>query len=224
MPVISKPSAVLFDWDGTLINSIPYKYEAINKIHDFFGQPHEDPLQVRHYAATVKEVNFPIRFGAENAEKALEMYAQLIAETHDRIFGTPENLQKILLPGADAILEYLHDMNVPMSIVSNNTSSALHHELASIGWGRYFKNVYGASDLPYPKPDARAALHALKSLVIRPDRSVWFIGDSPADIACANNAGLTSILITSQPYRHESAPMLTFTGLPEFLVHIRNLR
>jgi phosphoglycolate phosphatase len=209
-----KPTAVIFDWDGTLLNTVPLIYRAINKTHDAFGQPHEDPAQVRQYTSYVKEVSFAQRFGATNVEKALQLYTEFVNEEHDPTFANSDNHADLILPHADTVLEYLHAQNIPMYVLSNKTSHWLHDEVKYLGWQKYFTIVYGAQDTDHNKPDARAAHQLLKKAELNAAKNIWFVGDSFADIHCANTAGLTSILIGEAV---DAVPHMHFASHTELL-------
>jgi phosphoglycolate phosphatase len=216
MPLPSPP-AVIFDWDGTLVNSVSVIYAAVNKTRAVFGLPPEDPATVRHYTAMTKEQSFVARFGEGNAARAIELYQGFIEEVHAPTFSNPAMQAGIIMPGAVDVLDRLAEQNILMLVVSNKTSVWLHKEVAYLGWQKYFRVVQGAQDTPTPKPDARAALQALQLAGVQPVDAVLFVGDSRADVECANAAGLTSIYFSNMPYDGNGAPRHTISSYADLL-------
>ncbi len=214
---LPRPSAVIFDWDGTLINSVPIIYAAVNKTRAAFGLPPEDPATVHHYTAMTKEQSFVVRFGEANAARAIDMYQGFIEEVHAPTFSSPAAQADIIIPGALDVLQWLHGQNIPLLVVSNKTSVWLHKEVAYLGWQKYFRVVQGAQDTQTPKPDARAVLQPLQHIGVQPEDAVLFIGDSRADVECANAAGLTSVYYSKMPYDGNGSPRHTISDYRDLL-------
>jgi len=216
MTLSTKPSAVVFDWDGTLLNTIPLIYRAVNKTHAYYGQPPEDPNEVRHFTSLTKEQSFAVRFGEERRDEALELYQRYIDEEHIPTFENSANHPELILPGGAEILDFFRQRDIPMFVVSNKTSRWLHEEVHYLGWKKYFVEVCGAQDVAYTKPDGRAASILLNAHGVAADKNVWFIGDSYADVACAQNAGLTAVLVSPYPYLDNIKPDFTYVDMPQF--------
>ncbi len=98
-------------------------------------------------------------------------------------------------PGASALLEALGATAAYLGVVSNKNGEHLRREVAHLGWSRCFGRVVGAADAAADKP-ARAAVElALEGSGVAPGREVWLVGDHAIDVACAEVAGCTPVLV-----------------------------
>ena len=104
-----------------------------------------------------------------------------------------------------------------MGVVSNKQAVTLRQEVPQLGWDKYFGVAIGATDAAHDKPHADPALLALERLGITPGADVWFVGDTTADLGCAQNAGLSAIF-----YSEHETDGKSFEGYP-FHAQVRAL-
>lgn len=183
-----QPQAVLFDWDGTLVDTIPGLRVAHNHVRTSFGYPPwtEDEfwLNLRHSSREL----YPRLYGNRSNE-ALEMLYGFIRETH------LEHLS--VLPGALELLQFLKSHNVPCAVVSNKRHEVMEREIAHLNWDGFFFAAIGAGKAVRDKPSADPVLMALDMAPAAIDpTSAWFVGDTETDIRAAQAAGCPSILLT----------------------------
>lgn len=185
MSTLTKPAAVLFDWDNTLVDTWPTIHRALNMTLDYM----KHPLWTLEYVkATVKKSmreSFPEMF-AERWEEAAKHYQQSYRSLH------LEHLAP--LPGAEEVLRLLRTHGIFTGVVSNKTGETLRMELPNIGWENYFDVAVGAGDAARDKPSADPALLALKNYAGARAEAVWFVGDTAVDLECAAAIGATAIL------------------------------
>lgn len=180
------PRAVLFDWDNTLVDSWGTIHEALNETFAVMGTPawtlDEVKLRVRH---SLRD-SFPRLFG-DAWERARSLYLARFEALH---------LQRLApLPGAAALVAALHEAGIPLAIVSNKTGRLLRREVEALGWEPRFRRVVGAGDATADKP-ARAPVDlALAGSGMVAGRTVWFVGDTDIDMACAINAGCVPVWV-----------------------------
>ncbi len=132
------------------------------------------------------------------------------------------------LEGGAQVLEALHAKGVKMGIVSNKRADLIAKEVANFKWGHYFSVIIGAGDAEADKPSSAPLLMALKQADIdHKAQTVWYIGDTENDLACANEAGCHSLFLTgdvrTQELIERYAPLYSFENhsqLKEFLVAI----
>lgn len=182
---LSKPKAVLFDWDNTLVDTWPVIHQAL---HDTMTHWQMIPWtldEVKQRVGKSMRDAFPDLFGAQ-WEEAGEFYIQTYRRYH------LEQLQG--LPGATAVLRHISDALPYCAVVSNKRGEPLRIETAHIGWDSHFQAIIGADDAPRDKPHPDPALMALEGSGIAPDEEVWFIGDTITDLECAQVCGMTAIL------------------------------
>ena len=97
-----------------------------------------------------------------------------------------------------ALLEGLAARGVPMGLVSNKTGALLRREVAALGWEPYFFAQVGAGDAARDKPAPEAVALALSGVPggpLAPGPAVWFVGDTPTDMACAHASGCAPVLL-----------------------------
>lgn len=190
MTAVPAPTALLFDWDNTLVNTWPSIRQTLNVTFEEYGLP---PWSEEEFAErlgpSVRDA-FPEFFG-DRWEEAGEFFYKTFETLH--IAGLE------ILPGAEALLSACQDLGLPMALVSNKTGKYLRKESAHLGWEGYFVSQIGATDADEDKPAAAPAFMALNAIGVEPNASVWFLGDSETDLMTAKNAGLTAILVRQEP-------------------------
>lgn len=179
------PHTVLFDWDNTLVDTWPIIHQALKDTFEPYGMQPWSMQQVKAHVARSMREAFPDIFG-EKAEEAGELYISAYRK-YQFEWLTP-------LAGALDSLRALQHTHLKLGVVSNKRSEFLAKEIEHLGWEEYFDVVIGAGDAEHDKPHAAPALLALMKLHITPDKGVWFIGDSNADLECAHNAAITPVL------------------------------
>ena len=188
MEGLKKPAAVLFDWDGTLVDTL----EGIRAAHDHvrvsFGQkPWTDAEFHEHIVWSARDL-FPRLYG-DQWEKAHELFYGHVKENHLRHLKP--------LPGARDLLQLLRSLNIPAAVVSNKKHEYILKEVEHLGWQDFFFLVVGAGVAARDKPAADPILWALERAAQPfPPATVWFVGDTEADLKAAAAAGCPSILLT----------------------------
>lgn len=179
---------VLWDLDGTLLNTLEDLTAAVNYTMAHFGLPARTLRQVRRYVGSGTRVLFERAF-AENGdhptvEAAMEVYLPYY-DAHCNEHTRPYE-------GIDEALDRLRAAGVKMAIVTNKPDSA-----AKILARRYFGGIPAMGDLPGQprKPDPALCLRAMEELGSRPENTVY-VGDSEVDVATARNAGLCCKTVT----------------------------
>ncbi len=186
IPSLPKPEVLLFDWDGTLIDSHPVLARAMNVTLAEFGK---DPWTYEDWKAWLggsARDAFPDVFG-DDWEEAKRIYYAAYADAHLE--------QLALLPYADKLIANLSEQAVHLGVVTNKSPPFLHKEITRLGWGDHFAACVGAGDAARDKPAPDPALHALELLSHAGGKSVWFVGDNQVDVDCGRAAGCTTILV-----------------------------
>lgn len=188
------PRAVLFDWDNTLISNWRCVHSATNAALSAFGKPtvtlEDSYRQVRR---SLRD-SFPEIFG-EDWPRAVEIFYRHFEANH------LEELE--VLPGAESLLQALHEAGIYQGVVSNKTGRLLRKEAEALGWGRFFGRLVGATDAATDKPTAAPVTLALEPADLPEGAEVWFIGDADIDMECAHRSGCTPVLVGHTPVVHE---------------------
>ena len=194
------PRLVMFDLDGTLVDSVPDLAAAIDKTLLLLGQPAAGIEQVRDWVGNGARVlvRRALAGGLAHehidegrAEQALELFMQHYAESHA--------LTQVY-PGVQATLDWLREQQVELAIVTNKPERFVAPLLDEKGLGGYFRWIVGGDTLPQQKPDPAALLHVLKLARVDAAQAL-FVGDSRNDVLAAKAAGVPCVAL-SYGYNH----------------------
>ena len=173
--------AIFFDWDGTLVDSLPMLFRAHNHVRDYLGHPlwtRDEYAQAIVYSS--KEL-YPRLYG-ERAEEARNVLMNFIRENHLKELN--------VLEGAAEMLEELSGRGVIMGIVSNKTHEFLGIEVKHLGWDKYFGVIHGSGQAAKDRPAGDPLLHALLHHPAKPDiKDTLYVGDMESDLSCGKEAG-----------------------------------
>ena len=189
----AKPmKAVLFDWDGTLIDTTEHVYEANVEVMKSFGLP---PL--------TRE-----RYGAAFSPNWRRMYAALGVPEHlvegaaSVWHGAYKGHEAGLLPGAYPALERLVAAGIPLGIVTAGDRKVVAVQLRRTGVADLIGSAVYGDDSVEQKPDPAPLRRGLAALghATTPDQSAY-LGDTLDDVRMARAAGVRAIGIHS-PFFH----------------------
>ena len=174
---------VLFDLDGTLIDSI----ELILKSAQFaFARCGLDAPTDAEWLTGVGRP-LPVMFGhfAPGREPELiAAYREYQLENHDRLVT--------VYPGVPEMLAELADSGHRMGIVTSKASTLALRGLTHTGIDHYFETVIGMDLCKRHKPDPEPVVIALERLGMRTE-GAWFVGDSVHDMESGNAAGVSTV-------------------------------
>jgi len=196
MPFSDK-KLLIFDLDGTLVDSVPDLALALNLMlqelsRDTFS---EDVIRgwVGNGAQTLVKralsgtTEIDKNLDAALFSNALTLFLQLYKE----------NLaaKTSLYEGVAETIEALHKRNYTLSIVTNKPYEFVEPLLEHLQLAKYFEHILGGDSLEVKKPHPQPLLHTCKYFKI-PKEQALMIGDSKNDIIAANEAGIESIAVT----------------------------
>lgn len=187
--------AIFFDWDGTLVDSLPMLFRAHNHVRETLGHPlwtRDEYSQAIVYSS--REL-YP-RLYAERADEARGILMDFIKANHLK--------EMKVMDGALELLDYLAAQGVVMGIVSNKTHDFLGIEVSHLGWDKYFGVINGAGVAALDKPSGVPLIHALGMHPAKPSiEDVLYVGDMESDLACAKEAGCPIAFIRGGPKSEE---------------------
>lgn len=186
---LTKPKAILFDWDNTLADTWPTIYHALTETFKAMGHEPWSMEKTKENVHRSLRDSFPEIFG-DRWEEAGDLYLKIFRSIH---------LEKLTpLEDAEEVLKALQGTGIYTALVSNKTGESLRLEVDHIGWNDYFTKVVGAKDAEEDKPSPKPVIMALEGSGIEPGLDVWFVGDSVTDMECAYNSKCTPIFYGDQ--------------------------
>ncbi len=205
-PLRSGLQAIVFDHDGTLMDTLDVVVQASNAVLAAEGLPQHDRATI--VAGMVLPT--PERMGA---------LAASVDSAHMRAMGRAFEAQALRLahqakpyPGVAELLVHLRALDIPMAVVSNSAQAFLACALGAAGLREAFQFVLGSDDMARPKPDPGGLLKVLRQLGCPPQRAVY-VGDSLTDLRTARNAGAMGIGVTWGAHPREELAVLGFDAL-----------
>lgn len=185
-------SALIFDLDGTLIDSAPDIHAAVNRTLAEEGQPPQSVQAVRGFIGNGVPALIDRVMAARGEPADPARRSDLIARflTHYEAASTDLTTP---YPGVRSALQALADAGHPMGICTNKPADPARAILAALDLLRFFPVVIGGDSLPRRKPDPeplRATLRALGA------ETAVYIGDSEVDAETAASAGIPLLLFT----------------------------
>jgi pyrophosphatase PpaX len=184
--------AVLFDLDGTLIDSIGLLLASMN--HTFSGREGRAPTEeewITGIGTPLHEQLRPFVESDEEADQLVTRYRSYQRQHHDKLTTAYE--------GALDTLEQLYNWGHPLGVVTSKSNEMMERGLRHTGMDVYMKTMIGCDSCPVHKPDPYPVNMALAELGYEPHEAV-FVGDSPHDIASGNAAGVTTIAALWGPF------------------------
>ena len=179
----TKPSAIIFDFDDTLVNAKPIITKALSTTFNDFNI-RKETLKNIDFNRSLRDY-FHLIF-PDNLNSARDTYIKYYTEFS-------KNLE--ILPNAETVLKLLQKHNVFTALVSNKASERLNKEVThKFAWNEYFSSIVGSGDASEDKPSAAPALLALQNSSLQDYTNVWFIGDSIVDLETAQNLGCKAVL------------------------------
>jgi phosphoglycolate phosphatase len=179
---------VLFDLDGTLVDSAVDLLAAINVIAARERRPSVSLGALRPVVSkggrAMLAVAFPDIDAAEREARLLPAFLAVYADAV-AIHSTP-------FEGVDAVLAAIEAAGARWGIVSNKPHYLAVPVVESMGWATRCAVLYGGDSLPRKKPDPDQLLAAAADCGVAPGDCVY-VGDDERDIVAARSAGMRSV-------------------------------
>lgn len=189
---------LIFDFDGTLIDSVPDLADATNTMLAQLNKP-------THSLATIKEwVGNGSRLLIERAlvGKTEVLEGELTSADADHAeqlffdaYKKITNSKTVAYPDVDAGLRQLKEAGFTLALVTNKPIRFVPKILENFGWTALFSDVLGGDSLPVKKPDPAPLLQVCKTLNFEPDQA-YMIGDSINDISAGKSANIDTLALS----------------------------
>ena len=179
-----KPKALLWDLDDTLLNTLPGRMKALAHAYETVvgGKTDLMALWVSHRGGTLEDLGR--RLVGDDYQRFTTAY-------RDRYYTLERNI--VPYEGIEPVLEAFLEVEIPMAVVTSKVAWGATEELSRAGLLHYFQAVVGFDDTDLHKPDPEPIFTAMERICIDEPDEVLFVGDSPADVWAARNAGCKSV-------------------------------
>lgn len=187
---MKKYDTVIFDLDGTLLNTLEDLADAVNFVLEAHYYPKRTLEEVRHFVGNgirrLMEQAVPENVPVDEFERVFEEFKSYYT-THCQI-------KTRAYDGIMPLLKKLNEEGCAMAIVSNKNHAAVC-ELNDIYFKEYINVAIGQKDGIRKKPAPDTVLQALKELGKEAETAIY-VGDSEVDFATAKNSGMDCALVT----------------------------
>lgn len=187
---------IIFDFDGTLINSIPDLATAINKMLTHFNLPGIDIDLIASFVGNGASmlVKRALQLAMQDTEPTSDFFAEAFA-FYLSAYKEVSCQKTFTYPGVVETLNYLDKKGYKMVICSNKPFDYIEPILDFLSIKSYFKRWLGEDSMPEKKPHAAPLLYLAKEMNTTAEKSI-VVGDSKNDILAAQNAGMNSVGVT----------------------------
>lgn len=205
---------VIFDWDGTLCDSIDHIVEAMQAAAGEAGYIVPEAGSVREIVGLGLPQAISQLFPQLDTEEAKKM-----AAAYSRFYVASDQGPAPLYPGAMETLHSLRDLGLELAVATGKSRRGLNRVLAGLGLATFFHSTRCADETkskPHPQMLTEIMVERNKS-----SEEVVMIGDTEFDLAMAANAGVTSVGVSYGVHAverlHNHAPVAVIDSLPELL-------
>ena len=181
--------AILFDLDGTLIDSVTDLANSINYMLAQLSLPGHTTDEIRGFVGDGVQKLIKRSLGQTHMDKFADAFAAFMA--HYSIHCTDNT---VLYPGVSETLPPLTEKYL-LGVVTNKSLNFSIKILHTLGINSYFKEVLGGDSLPVKKPDPAGIFFLAEKWGLDPGREMIMVGDHATDIEVGKRAGCKTVFI-----------------------------
>jgi phosphoglycolate phosphatase len=189
---------ILFDLDGTLVDTAPDLMRAHNHVMKKFGYPTKSTEEIRNLvgqgAGAMLGRSIWGQAKKEFGKVQNENIKKEMIDAFVDYYGKNIINESTLINGVKEFLKWCKEKNISMAVCTNKQEHLAIDLLKKIGIYHYFEYVAGSNTFDYCKPDPRHLTNVIEILGGTLDKSIM-IGDSETDANAGKNAGIPVILL-----------------------------
>jgi pyrophosphatase PpaX len=208
--------AIIFDFDGTLANTLPICFYAFKKVFKEFDDRDYSSDEIKAMFGPSETGIIRENLSHINKEQAIELYYKAYTEHHHELVKPNDEM--------DELLEYLKSRGIKLGIVTGKGTRSLDISLQALQMDGLFDVIITGDDVINPKPHPEGVLKALNLLGIEKEDAM-FLGDSDADIQAGKQANVYTVGVQWLPDFHSSEfivePDSTFTSVRKFIESLK---
>lgn len=194
------PKLVLFDLDGTLLDSAPDMAATVNRMREARGQGPMPLAALRPHVSKGSRAMSAAAFPELGGDVPAEMIREFL-DIYERELGK----HSLLFDGVAELLAAIEADGARWGIVTNKPEYLAQQVMPQLGWESRSAILIGGDTLPQRKPHPLPLLHAAERLGVAIDDCVY-VGDDERDIAAARAAGMRSVAVLWGYRLHDDTP------------------
>ena len=189
-PSTQLPSTVLFDLDGTLIDTAPDFIRCLNLLRQQRGLTPLPDAQIRRSVSNGARAMIAVGFGLEPDDPDYLEHHSAFLDLYET--GVAE--ETLLFPGVAELLDWLEQQQIPWGIVTNKPERFTTPLLKALALDERCAAVICPDHVSQRKPHPESLLLACKQMGVDPAAGIY-VGDHKRDIDAGRNAGMTTIAV-----------------------------
>lgn len=182
--------AVIFDLDGTLLDTIEDLTDAMNAALAAMGYPERSVADCKRLVGDGLDtyVRRALPPGAADDPRVAARLKELMRSE----YRIRQDKKTKPFDGIDEMLDSLDGLGIPLAVLSNKPHDSTLAVMKRYFPGRYFRVIFGAKDWIPVKPDPAAALEIARLMDVAPG-DFAYVGDTNTDMRTANAAGMFAV-------------------------------
>ena len=210
---MDKLRVLIFDWDGTLVDSIKRIVEAMHMASDICAVPRCTDEEVRAIIGLAMPQAYDVLYPAADDADLKQRYIHAYSEQYLLLEEEPSPFY----PGVLDALEHYRSAGYKLAVATGKSRRGLHRVLSGHNMVDYF-DITRCADETRSKPDPLMLHEILKYCAAAPEQAIM-VGDSPFDLRMAKNANVPSVAVSygAQPLSvlHQEQPILAIDDFYE---------
>ena len=194
---ISTVKSVMFDLDGTLIDSVPVYYRLMEAILQAVGLPPAPKPVVAKFMTRGRDA-LELMIPDEMAHRKEELVETCLTVGRQMSWDMFRN-EVELIPGVRKLFSVLSRKTIPMGVVTSTERSNIERKLTPLarhGIKQALASVIAIEDAPRRKPAPEPLIVCARQLGVLPENSLY-VGDSHVDIQAGRAAGMLTVAVLS---------------------------
>ena len=190
---------IVFDLDGTLIDSARDLCNSVNAALEHMGRPHLQDHIIASFVGNGAPMLVRRSLAVENGVSPDEIHDEELATAYSFFLGHYREHKLDFTYAYDGVLEALAGLGVmadgtprSLAVLTNKPVRPAQAICEGLGMGACFFRIYGGDSFPLKKPDPMGMLSMMREAGVKPAETLM-IGDSKVDVQTARNAGAWSL-------------------------------
>lgn len=213
-----KFSSVIFDLDGTLADTSRLIFASFNHVASRYTGRSWSDAEIYGIFGPTEEVAIREIVGEKDADAAIEEFHRFYSDGHSGMASEHAGIKEIL--------QFLKAEGILLALFTGKGKRATVATLSALGMNGYFDLLVTGDDVENHKPSGDGIRKVLATWSLSPGE-VLMVGDSPADVIAARDAGVRVAAVAWDPFARGHAPHpeadFTFGSVAEFSTFIRGI-